>query len=254
MKYLLKLSYLGTAYHGFQVQPNVRTVQKELCDAARSVFGMPLNVSGCSRTDSGVHALEFYCTAELVESGPNIPPDALFRAMNSALPHDIAVCAAQEVPDSFHVRYDVRCKEYEYRIWNAPVRDPFLKDRAFHFSGKLDAHKMHSAAQDFLGKHNFTSFMAQGSKITDPVRTVYTAGVRCEGNMICFCVSADGFLYNMVRIMIGTLIDIGAGRINEKSIPCILTSENRDAAGATAPAHGLYLKTVSYCPEAGVRI
>ena len=246
MKYLLRLSYLGTNYHGFQVQNNAPTVQRALCDATRTVFGSDLDVSGCSRTDSGVHATEFYASILPTESSPNIPPEALVRALNSVLPKDIAVLDVRRVPKSFHVRYDVKSKEYIYRILNSPLRDPFLADRAFHYPQALNAKLMNEAAQHFVGTHDFSAFMASGSKITDAVRTVFSAGVQRDGDFVCFRVCADGFLYNMVRIMTGTLIDISQNGYDTSRIDEILDSKDRKNAGPTAPPQGLYLNKVIY--------
>lgn len=252
MKLFLKISFLGTNYCGYQVQNNAVTVQQMINEASEKLFSFPCDVVGCSRTDSGVHANEF-CLTVSKKGQPSlehsVPVEKIPVAYNSLLPDDISVFDAFMVEDDFHSRYGVKYKEYIYKIWNGRVKDPFLCDRAFrcpfYISG--DALKdMNNAAKGFVGKHDFTSFMAKGSKITDAVRTVYYADVFEDGNTIVFRVAADGFLYNMVRIMVGTLIDVARKSISSDDIPNIINARDRALAGATAPAHGLYLNRVSY--------
>lgn len=255
MKLFLKLAFLGTNYHGYQVQENGDTVQARLNAATEQLFGFPCDVVGCSRTDSGVHAAAF-CVTVAKRGEPSlpftIPTDKVPVAMNSLLPEDISVLEAREVEDSFHARYDVVSKEYEYKIWNGSSKNPFLADRAHYLPKRVSDEtlaSMNLAASAFVGMHDFSSFMAQGSKITDPRRTVHYADVRREGDMLIFRVAADGFLYNMVRIMMGTLIDVAQGRIAPDAVSAILSAKNRQLAGATAPAHGLYLNRVTYKEE-----
>ncbi len=252
MKLFLKIAFLGTNYHGYQVQENGNTVQAALNEATEALFGFPCDIVGCSRTDSGVHAVAFFATVS--KRGENdivytIPTHRIPVAMNALLPSDISVLEVKEVSGTFHARYDVVYKEYEYKIWNGSSKNPFLADRAYHVPKPISndvLEKMNRAAAAFAGKHDFTSFMAQGSKITDPVRTVFYADVRREGEMIIFRVAADGFLYNMVRIMTGTLLSVAEGRIEAGEIPHIIEAKDRKRAGATAPACGLYLNKVSY--------
>ncbi|MBO4265187.1 MAG: tRNA pseudouridine(38-40) synthase TruA [Clostridia bacterium] len=247
MKLLLQISYLGTDFHGFQVQREKRTVQGELCRAVSELFHTPLDVSGCSRTDSGVHAKVFFVTVDVKKSAPQIPPEAVKKGLNALLPSDIAINDAKIVSDDFHVRYSVKSKEYEYRILNRAVKDPFSADRAMHCQVPLDVDKMNEAARYFCGKHDFSSFMASGSKIVDAVRTVFSSSVTKEkGDMVVFRVSADGFLYNMVRIMVGTLLDVGTGKIAPEKITEIINARSRNCAGVTAPPEGLYLIDVKY--------
>jgi tRNA pseudouridine38-40 synthase len=193
MKILLYISFVGTAYCGYQTQPNGDTIQKRLNEAAEALFGYPCDIVGCSRTDSGVHANMFCAT--VAKKGENhllttIPTDVLPRAFSSYLPEDISVFAAEEVADDFHPRYGVRYKEYVYRIWNHPIRNPFLRDRAWHCPKLIDDEAlalMNEAAKGFIGKHDFASYMAAGSKVTDTVRTVLDAEVvRGEGSEIIF--------------------------------------------------------------------
>ncbi|MBR2432967.1 MAG: tRNA pseudouridine(38-40) synthase TruA, partial [Clostridia bacterium] len=218
MKLLLKISFLGTYYNGYQVQPSVPTIQQKLNEAAKRIFGYDCDIVGCSRTDSGVHANEFFVTVS--KKGEDsidctVPCASVPLALNSVLPDDIAVLSAKEVEDTFHPRYDVKYKEYIYKIWDDPIKDPFISDRAYHIPQRIDDEaiaKMNEAAGYFCGQHDFASYMAQGSKIVDTRRTVYSADVETDGDMIIFRVSADGFLYNMVRIMVGTLAEVGEGR------------------------------------------
>lgn len=252
MKLLLKISFLGTNYCGYQVQPDKPTVQRELNDAARRIFGFDCDVVGCSRTDSGVHANEFYVCVS--QKGKNlldctIPIDKVPLAFNSVLPDDISIIEAKTVADDFHPRYDVKYKEYIYKIWNNPIKNPFLSDRAYHISQRYSdetIEKMNEAAAYFCGKHDFCSFMAQGSKIVDTTREIKYAEVYREGDLIVFKVAADGFLYNMVRIMVGTLLLVAQGKINPCDIEKIIEGKDRKNAGSTAPAYGLYLNKVEY--------
>ena len=252
MKLLLKISFLGTAYCGYQVQPDRPTVQQSLNEASKQIFGFDCDVVGCSRTDSGVHANEFFvCISKKGEKTLDctIPANKVPLAFNSVLPDDISVREAREVDDDFHPRYDVKFKEYIYKIWNDPIKNPFSSDRAYHIPHKYSdetVEKMNIAAQLFVGKHDFASYMAQGSKIVETVREVKYASVYREGDYIVFKVAADGFLYNMVRIMTGTLLLVAQGKIEPEDIVGITKSKCRNNAGSTAPACGLYLNKVEY--------
>ncbi len=252
MKILMDLAYLGTNYCGYQIQPNGVTVQQKLNEATEALFGFPCDIVGCSRTDSGVHANHFFAT--VAEKGKNaittsIPMERFPLAMAAHLPQDISVFGAKWVADSFHPRYDVQYKEYVYRIWNHPVASPFWNDRALHYPKKISAHaidRMNRAASAFCGTHDFTSFMATDTKITDAVRTIFEASVTAEGALIEFRVSADGFLYNMVRILTGTLLAVAEGKLEPEDIPGIIEAKDRSLSGITVPAHGLFLNKVVY--------
>ena len=252
MKLLLKIAYLGTAYCGYQVQNNGVTVQQRMNEATEAVFGFPCDIVGCSRTDSGVHANEFCLT--VAQKGMNridfsIPLDKIPTALNCRLPVDIAVREASLVPEEFHPRYDVKYKEYVYKIWNGKTKNPFLADRALYPAYMLSTRQislMNDAAKRFVGKHDFASYMATGSKIKDSVRTVFYADVTAEGEVITFRVAADGFLYNMVRIMMGTLLEIAKEGSDPHRVDEITEGRDRRLAGTTAPAHGLYLNRVCY--------
>lgn len=247
MKYFAKIKYLGTAFHGFQVQPELRTVQGELNAALNEAFGLPCKVTGCSRTDAGVHANEFCLTVEC--DGGTIPADKLPIAVSRFLPEDLSLFYAKECNESFHPRYDVKEKEYLYRIMNTRIYDPFYYGRVWFLPRYVDdaaLEKMNAAAKHFLGKHDFSTFMAEGSDVEDTVRNITSLSVAREGDIIDVRVSADGFLYNMVRIIVGTLTEVAFGRISPDDIPEIIASRDRSRAGMTAPAEGLYLNRVVY--------
>ena len=242
MKYLIRLSFIGTAYCGWQTQKNGPSVQVCVMDAIRKIFGEVSEFSGCSRTDSGVHALDF-CVSFSVPG--QTPCEKLILAMNANLPKDIAVHSACTVSEDFHARYCVKKKEYRYRIYTGAVRNPFLEDLAWHRPGEYDLDLLNKAAKTLQGTHDFRSFMAAGSKIEDCIRTVFDAYFEADGDNLDFYVSADGFLYNMVRIMVGTLLDVPR-RFSPSDVAEILSAKDRSRAGMTAPAHGLYLNRVDY--------
>jgi len=240
---LLTISFDGTAYHGWQVQENAVTVQQTLQDALEHICSKRDNIVGCSRTDAGVHA-NMYCCNIRTES--TIECSKLVGALNAVLPRDIAALSCEEVDYDFHARYDCKSKEYIYKIWNSPNKNPFLYNHSLHYKYPIDAEFLSCQAKGFIGTYHFDAFCASGSSVEDTERTVMNASVEREGDMVIFRVEADGFLYNMVRIMAGTLIDISRGKIPADSIKEIILSGNRDEAGYTAPAHGLYLNKIHY--------
>lgn len=240
---LLTLCFDGTNYHGWQVQPNAVTVQSRLQEAAEQILGERVPITGCSRTDAHVHADMFCCN---LRTHKEMPPEKLQTALNAVLPRDIAVLSVREVPPDFHARYDCTGKSYRYLILNRAVRDPFLENRALHYPWALDAEALHAQAQSFLGTHDFSAFCASKSDVEDKVREIRECTVTRNGDLVEIRVTGDGFLYNMVRIMVGTLLDVQCGKIAVGSIPQILSSRDRTRAGATAPAHGLYLHKVYY--------
>lgn len=252
MKILLDISFLGTAYRGYQVQPDAPTVQGMLNRAARDLFGFECDVVGCSRTDSGVHANQFcLCISKRGEQGisTGIPIEKIPAALSVRLPDDISVNGAKYVDDSFHARYDVKYKEYVYVIWNDAQTSPFMYDRSWHYPRYIDdaaLAKMNDAASRFVGTHDFSAYMASNSDVTSTVRTVRSAEVFREGKTVCFRVSADGFLYNMVRILTGTLIGVAEGKLTPEDIDRITISRDRKNAGMTVPPQGLYLNKVVY--------
>lgn len=247
MKYFCKVKYLGTAFHGFQVQPGLRTVQGELNSALNQTFGLPCKVTGCSRTDAGVHANAFCCTVEC--EGGTIPADKLPIAVSRFLPEDLSLFYAEKCNADFHPRYDVVEKEYLYRIINSRIYDPFEYGRAWFVSRPVTdegLERMRAAAVHFIGKYDFSTFMSEGSDVEDTVRNVTALSVEREDSLIEIRISADGFLYNMVRIIVGTLLEVAYGRFSPDDIPDIIASKDRSRAGMTAPADGLYLNSVKY--------
>ena len=248
MNYFAKIKYLGTDFHGFQVQPGLRTVQGELCSALSSALGVGCKVTGCSRTDAGVHANEFCIRIEA--EGATVPPDKLPVAVSRYLPSDLSLYYAEECSGQFHPRYDCREKEYLYRIINRRVYDPFEYGRAWFVPRKIDENalrKMRRAAELFIGKHDFSGFMSEGSDVEDTVRCVSSLSIDdLGGDLFEIRIRADGFLYNMVRIIVGTLIDVAFGRIDPENMGNIISSRERSLAGMTAPAEGLYLNKVIY--------
>ena len=247
MKYLVKVKYLGTDFHGFQVQPDKRTVQGELNTALDLTFGVPCRVTGCSRTDAGVHANEFVLTVE--NDGGTVPPEKLPLAAARFLPPDLSIFYAEICSSEFHPRYDAKSKEYLYRIYNRKVMDPFEYGRAWFLPRLIsDAgiEQMRAAAKYIIGKHDFLAFMSEGSDAVDTVRDVKKLSIARNGDVIEVKISADGFLYNMVRIIVGTLSEVAFGRFTPEDVKKIIESKNRSNAGPTAPPEGLYLNKVNY--------
>lgn len=243
MKVLLNVSYIGTSYHGWQVQPNAITVQEALQDAIERITGERSDLTGCSRTDAGVHALNYFCAFTPCKK---IDLFALPKALNAVLPKDIAVKSAVSVEEDFHPRYSAKEKEYIYRIYNEYNRDPFEDGRSLHYKYNLDIEKMKKAAEHILGTHDFLAFCSAGSSVKDTVRTVSLLDIEKEENVITVRIRADGFLYNMVRIIVGTLIAVSEGTVALDDIPGIIASCDRTKAGPTAPPEGLYLNRVFY--------
>lgn len=244
MTYLLEIAFSGAAYSGFQIQKNAKTVAGELTRASRLLFGAECKVQGCSRTDAGVHARQFYASVHTGEGANAVPADRVPAALNCILPYDIAVLDARIASDGYNPRFGTVMKRYEYIIYNRPGKDPFSHRLKLHYRQPLDAAMLDREAKDYVGTHDFTSFMAAGSDVKSTVRTVFSSYVERRGDDVVFSVSADGFLYNMVRIMAGTLLCISEGKIARGSIPDIIAAENRNAAGITVPPDGLYLSEV----------
>lgn len=240
---LLTLRFIGTHYHGWQVQKNALTIQSVLQDAIERVTGYRSNVIGCSRTDAGVHASMYCCTTD---TDSTLYGDKMVSALNAHLPRDIAVYDCREVDADFHPRYCAIAKQYLYRIWNSPARNPFWDGLALHIRYPIDVERLNRAAANFLGEHDFTSFCAAGSSVCNKVRHVHKCEFSQIGELVILTVQANGFLYNMVRIIAGTLLEINAGKLQYDCIPDILKARSRNAAGATAPACGLILDKVFY--------
>ena len=241
---LLTLRYDGTAYHGWQVQPNGVTVQQVVQDAVEAVTGVRSGITGCSRTDAGVHADMFCCT---VDTQSPLRGDKLCSALNFHLPRDVSVYDAREVEEEFHPRYHAKGKRYVYRIWNGTQRHPIYEKYAIWLKKPLDANSLNASVQQYVGTHDFAAFCGAGSDVQGTTeRTIHSCTVTRQGDLVLFTVEGDGFLYNMVRIMVGTLLEIAAGRLSEDSIPTILEGRDRAAAGPTAPPQGLCLERVFY--------
>lgn len=250
-KVLLTVAYNGRAYHGYQLQDELPTVSLMLNRAVCAAFSVECNVTGCSRTDAGVHALGFCACVEPKnqEDEITVPIDKIPIAVNIKLPPDISVLEAREVSLDFHPRYDAVKKEYVYKIHASRVKNPFYEGLALEYGREISdtsLTKMQSAAQHFVGTHHFDAFMAQGSQIENTERTVFEAKVERNGDLVEFTVSANGFLYNMVRIMVGTLLRVESGKIAPEEIPAIINSRDRERAGFTAKPDGLYLKKIYY--------
>ncbi len=259
MKLLVKLIWNGAGYAGYQAQNDEDapkpSIQRTLTAAFSEGFGFPCRVTGCSRTDAGVHALGFCAAVEPArEHGADwlrIPVGRVHRAMRTHLPPDIAIAGEAAVPDEFHPRYSAVGKEYRYRMNDAPWDDPFCAGRAWRLPKPLPpdgVERMNRAAARLVGRRDFSSFMAAGSKITDATRCVTVLNAVRTGHEITLTASADGFLYHMVRILAGTLADCAWGSVEPEDFDGILAARDRRRAGRTAPAHGLYLARVDYDP------
>lgn len=240
---LLTLRYNGTSFHGWQIQPNGNTVQQELCNAFRNLSGKEENIIGCSRTDAGVHANMFCCN---VRTDCTVPAEKVPDALNFYLPPEISVYDCKDVDFDFHARYDCKGKEYVYLIYNGKYRNPFYENKAMFYPYEINAEMLNSEAQAFIGVHDFSAFCSAGTDIEYKTREIYNCEVLRNGDLIEVKVSGNGFLYNMVRIIVGTLLDIQRSKIEKGCIPKIIESRNRDNAGVTAAAHGLYLNKVFY--------
>lgn len=246
MNIALKLSYLGTAYHGWQRQKNGVTVQQRIEEAIQKTCSVTVPVSGCGRTDAGVHAERYVAS---VKMDCRIPLDRLPHALNARLPDDIVIHEAHLVSDDFDARFSCISKEYTYRIHNSPTRNPFLTDRAYFYPQMLDEEKMQRAARHFVGVHDFSAVRSIGTPVRSPIREIYYLDVARRGDMLDIRACANGFLYNMVRAIAGTLVFCGNGKIDPDHIPLILESKDREAAGPTAPACGLYMTALDYGME-----
>lgn len=249
---LITICFDGKAYHGWQVQKNALTVQEVFQNALIKLFGDEFSVKGCSRTDAGVHANMYCLSVRISRTYKNkksfkIPCENLVFALNNILPRDIAVIKCQDVPPDFHARYSCRGKQYLYKILNTQIRNPFLESYALHYRYPMDIEKMTQAAKFYLGKHDFTSFCNINNNVRgDMVRNVKKFEILKKDSMIEMKVEADGFLYNMVRIMVGTLLKVCQGKLSPTDIPYVIDGKDRTKAGKTAPPQGLYLNKVFY--------
>lgn len=239
----VKVAFDGSMFHGSQVQKDKRTVFDEFQKALLQIVPDADKIKGCSRTDSGVHAKCYYFS---FVTEKNIDFRKFPLSLNAKLPGDIRAIEAQQREDDFHARYSAKYKEYTYYIKNSHIDDPFTQKYYYKFQQKLDVSAMQQAAQYYVGTHDFRSFMARWSKIKDCTRTVVSAQVSQKDDMIVFKVKADGYLYNMVRIMVGTLIWAGVGKIKPEQVKDIISACHRSKAGVTVPPEGLFLTDVIY--------
>ena len=239
----LRLLYDGSCYHGWQVQKNAITVAQTMEEALAKVCGERVKLTGCGRTDAGVHALR-YCAN--FHSDCTVPVDRMPLAVNSRLPADIAVVDAVEVPDDFNAIGSCVRKEYTYQIYNSRLKDPFYVNRAWFYPRHLDENVMQAAASQFVGTHDFAAVRSVGTDVKSTVRTVYYYNVERQGELVTLMVCANGFLYNMARARAGTVVYAAEGKIRPEEIGEILASGNRTAAGPTVPAGGLYMTRLWY--------
>jgi tRNA pseudouridine38-40 synthase len=242
-KIKLLIQYDGTAYHGWAAQPAMATVQGTLLDAIEKLTGLHVDLLGSSRTDAGVHALGQ--VAAFTIDGP-IPTENFARALNNMLPDDIVIIEAIEVPDSFDPISDTQSKIYRYTISTDAVRSPMNIRYCWHRPGALNIETMQQAANKLLGTHDFKSFASAADTRQSSVRTILKCDVAGQENWITFDVQANGFLYNMVRNIVGTLVEVGRGRWTASDIERILAAADRTQAGPIAPASGLCLMKIFY--------
>lgn len=243
----LVLAYDGSNYSGWQVQPGRITLQGALEEALARITGEPVRVAGSGRTDAGVHALGQVAS---FRSETDLSADVLHKALNAELPRDMAVISVTESAADFHARASAVRKRYRYQLDDRPIRDVFMRRYSWHCRYRLDAAAMHRAAQSLVGRHDFSSFETSGSKRQSSVRTVFEISVERAANEsqggISLEIEADGFLYNMVRTIVGTLVEVGRGVRSERWPAEVLAACDRKAAGQTAPACGLFLLRVDY--------
>lgn len=239
----LTIEYNGSNYCGWQVQPNGPSVQQVIEDAILNLTGQKTRINGSGRTDSGVHAMGQ--TASF-NTDSTIPPEVFSKALNHHLPSDISIVHSCEVSKDFHSRFSAKGKHYTYMILNRSTRSPLNEKKAFRVGNNLNVDEMMRAAKHFEGTHDFKGFMASGSQVSSTIRTITEISVVRIKDKIKIDVKGTGFLYNMVRIIAGTLLECGIGKLDAKDIPAIILAGNREAAGPTLPAHGLYLIEVFY--------
>lgn len=241
----LVIEYDGTNYCGWQVQENGPSIQAEIEKALFAVTGETISINGSGRTDAGVHARGQVASFNTESS---IPPEKFVYALNNKLPGEIVIKESSEVPLDFHARFSAIGKKYSYLILNSRFPSALLRNHAYHvnYCERLDIGKIKVAAEAFIGTYDFSGFMAAGSKVSNTVRTIHDVSIEQEEELIRFIFKGNGFLYNMIRIMTGTLLYAGIGKINPEDIKDIILSRDRERAGLTVPAQGLYLEEVYY--------
>jgi tRNA pseudouridine38-40 synthase len=239
------ISYDGTHFSGYQIQPNRRTVQGLLEEILSAIHkGEHIRVTASGRTDAGVHAngQVFHFDTPL-----SIPEEKWPVVLNTRLPDEVVIKEAQYVPEDFHARFSVKRKEYRYRVYTAQSRSPFHRHYALHHPYTLLVDAMKRAAEHLIGEHDFTSFCSAKTEVEDKVRNLQRITIIEQEGEIIFSFTGNGFLYNMVRILVGTLLEVGAGNLQSTDMKAILQAKDRNHAGKTAPPHGLYLWKVEYC-------
>ena len=219
------------------------TLQETMQNALEKLYKFRPNLTGCSRTDAGVHAIEFFCH---YDTDKYIEQKGIVAALNTVLPNDISVIDCNYVDDDFHARYSAKGKNYIYRIFNSTVPSPFEENRSWRIARTLDECRMNEFAMKLVGTHDFVGFSSSGRTVTDTVRTITECSVKRENDIITLSVTADGFLYNMVRIIVGTAVEMSDSKLNPDDTLKIINSKNREAAGITAAPCGLYLNKVIY--------
>ena len=245
----LVVAYDGTNYSGWQMQKNATTIESELAGALRNLLGKEVPLIGASRTDAGVHAMG---NIAVFDTDSKIPQDKFAIALNHYLPEDIRVRYSDEVTSDYHPRYEKTVKTYEYTVLNCEIALPAWRLYSYHVYRPLNIESMKAAAKLLEGEHDFSAFCSAGSQVKSKVRTVYEISIQetplsfCAGHVLRFRVRGNGFLYNMVRIISGTLVEIGLGKIEPNEILNIIEEKDRTKAGKTLPAHGLYLVNVEY--------
>lgn len=241
----LVVAYDGSRYCGWQIQPNGRTIEGELNRCLSEITKEPITVIGASRTDAGVHALG---NVAVFDTEARMPGEKYVFALNTRLPEDIKIQSSKEVPLEFHPRYQNTIKTYEYRILNRTHPNPIGRDYALFYYFPLDLEKMKQGAAYLIGEHDFKSFSSIHAEVKSTVRNIYDIKLKQDGDMITISITGNGFLYNMVRIIVGTLLEVGSGKLVPRQMGEILDAKDRSRAGNTAPARGLMLKEIQY-PE-----
>ncbi|MDD7350292.1 MAG: tRNA pseudouridine(38-40) synthase TruA [Clostridiales bacterium] len=243
MRVRLIVAYDGTNYHGWQIQKNAITVEEILQQALCDLLQEPIELVGASRTDAGVHA---WGNVAVFDTHTRIPAEKIAIAVNQRLPEDIRVMQSEEVEEQFHPRYAESEKTYEYHISNVPIQLPTRRLYSYFVYLPLDVEKMQEAAKLFVGEHDFAGFCSAKSQVQTTVRTIYDCQVEKEGDEICIRVRGNGFLYNMVRIIAGTLVEVGLGRRKLSTVSQAIEKADRSLAGPTAPPEGLTLIKIEY--------
>lgn len=242
-RFLLKIAYDGTAYHGWQVQNNAVTVQEVLGNGLTKIIKENTGVTGCSRTDAGVHANEFFCHFDCYR---NIPEVAFVKGLNSILPNDIVVLECKTVDEDFHARYSSKGKNYIYKFYDSEQRNPFLNNRALYVPQKLNVDRINTFCKNLIGEYDFIGFSSSGRTVTDTVRTIYDCNAIRNNDEVVLSITGNGFLYNMVRIIAGTAIDVSDGKIDPNDTVRLIKAKDRSLLGPTVSPYGLYLNKVFY--------